>query len=80
MKTTISIPDDLFEAADRVAKHLGLSRSELYQRALARYIQDKADEEVTNKLDSIYQAEAKSQIDPMLDALQMASLAKNDWH
>jgi len=79
MKTAISIPDELFEAADRVAKHLGLSRSELYQRAIAKFIQDKSDAAVTEKLDSLYQSAEESQVDPALDALQQASLAREDW-
>ncbi|MEM6753148.1 MAG: ChpI protein, partial [Cyanobacteria bacterium P01_C01_bin.38] len=33
MKTAISIPDPLFEAAEQFAKRLGLSRSELYAMA-----------------------------------------------
>jgi metal-responsive CopG/Arc/MetJ family transcriptional regulator len=39
LKTAISIPDNLFEAADKVARRLGISRSELYQRAIARFLE-----------------------------------------
>ena len=79
MKTAISLPDELFEAADRVAQRLGLSRSELYQRAIAQYIQDKSDQAVTDQLDSIYTSEDPGQLDPVLDALQKASLVREDW-
>jgi metal-responsive CopG/Arc/MetJ family transcriptional regulator len=34
MKTAISIPDDVFAAAERLARRLKKSRSELYSRAL----------------------------------------------
>ncbi len=34
MKTAISIPDDVFTSADRLAKQLRMSRSELYVRAV----------------------------------------------
>jgi metal-responsive CopG/Arc/MetJ family transcriptional regulator len=34
MKTAISIPDDIFKAADVAAKRLGISRSELFVRAV----------------------------------------------
>ena len=40
MKTAISIPDPLFGAAERLAKHLGISRSQLYQRALQAFLQE----------------------------------------
>lgn len=32
MKTAISIPDPIFEAAEGFARRLGMSRSELYAR------------------------------------------------
>src|ERR1041384_6218880 len=35
MKTAISIPDSIFHDADALAKRLGISRSELYARAVA---------------------------------------------
>ncbi len=38
MKTAISIPDDLFEEAEELAKRLEKSRSELYRIALQAYI------------------------------------------
>lgn len=37
MKTAVSIPDPIFEAAEAMSKRLGLSRSELYARALQAY-------------------------------------------
>jgi len=54
MKTAISIPDSLFEVADRMAKRLGLSRSKLYQRALERFIRDLTQETVTEDLNRVY--------------------------
>ena len=38
MKTAISLPDDLFDSADELAQQLGVSRSELYARAVAEYL------------------------------------------
>ncbi|MFH0908333.1 MAG: type II toxin-antitoxin system PemK/MazF family toxin [bacterium] len=35
MKTAISVPNNLFEAAEQVARRLGLTRSKLYTLALA---------------------------------------------
>lgn len=37
-KTAISIPDELFKEADRAAKRLGISRSELYAKALGEFL------------------------------------------
>ena len=38
MKTAVSIPDQVFEEAERLAHRLQTSRSALYARALAEYI------------------------------------------
>jgi predicted transcriptional regulator len=38
MKTAISIPDEVFARADRLAKRLKKSRSELYAEAIAEYL------------------------------------------
>ena len=38
MKTAISVPDPLFRQAEREAKRLGVSRSELFTRALRDYL------------------------------------------
>jgi metal-responsive CopG/Arc/MetJ family transcriptional regulator len=38
MKTAISLPDSVFEEAEALAQQLGLSRSELYTKALQAYL------------------------------------------
>ena len=38
MNTTISIPDGHLEAADRLAKELGISRNELFRKAIELYL------------------------------------------
>lgn len=53
MKTAVSIPQDIYEAADRTAKRLGISRSQLYAQAVARFIAEQGDDEVTAKLDEL---------------------------
>ncbi|MDH5628356.1 MAG: ribbon-helix-helix domain-containing protein, partial [Candidatus Krumholzibacteria bacterium] len=54
MKTAISVPDNLFEAAEKVARRLGISRSELYQRAIAQYLERKGGDIVRERLDAVY--------------------------
>jgi len=79
MKTAISIPDELFKAAERVAKRLGLSRSELYQRAIASYIAGKDAAAVTEQLNRLYSERESSELDPALEAMQRGSLIREDW-
>lgn len=81
MKTAISIPDKIFEAAERAASKLGMSRSELYVNAVREYVDRYGREDVTEKLNEVYDSpESKaSGLDPALSQLQAASLPREDW-
>ncbi len=78
MKTAISVPDEVFEAADRTAKKLGVSRSELYSRAVYEYIERHRIEDVTTRLNDLYASE-DSALDVHLVKMQGQSLKKEDW-
>jgi metal-responsive CopG/Arc/MetJ family transcriptional regulator len=78
MKTAISIPDEVFEAADRAAKKLGVSRSELYSTAVHEFVERNRMEDVTSKLNEVY-ASSASHLDENLAAMQRQLLAKEDW-
>lgn len=78
MKTAISIPDPLFRTAEQLAGRLGLSRSELYARAVARFVDQHRDELVTQRLNEIYESEASAP-DPAVRALQFHSLPPGEW-
>jgi predicted transcriptional regulator len=55
VKTAISVPDELFHRAERLAQRLGRSRSAFYADALAAYVDALDDEdEVTAALDALY--------------------------
>jgi len=77
MKTAISIPDELFAEADRVAKRLRVSRSELYAKAVDAYVRKLRDAEVTERLNHVYAAR-DSRIDPVLAKLQERAIAGDD--
>jgi metal-responsive CopG/Arc/MetJ family transcriptional regulator len=79
MKTAISIPDDLFRAAESAAKRLGLSRSELVQRALAAFLEKNGDALVTDALNEVYSEDSRGSLDSGLDRLQRSSLPKEKW-
>jgi metal-responsive CopG/Arc/MetJ family transcriptional regulator len=78
MKTAISLPDSVFEQADRLAAQLGLSRSELYARAVAKYVARHLHASVREQLDAVY-GEAPSKLDRVLARMQSASLGREDW-
>ena len=80
MKTAISIPDPLFEEAERIAKRRGMSRSELYSRAVAEYVRAERFLGVRERLDAVYQAHPEeSGLDPMIEQAQARSLPKERW-
>ena len=54
MKTAISIPEPLFEAAERMAHRLAVSRSELYARAMADYLERHKYLNVTKALNRVH--------------------------
>ena len=65
----MSIPDPIFEAADRLARRRRVSRSELYAEALARLIDADETSRVTERLDDVYSARP-SELDADLAALR----------
>jgi predicted transcriptional regulator len=63
MKAAVSIPDDIFGAAERLARKLRTSRSNLYARALAQFVARHDDDEVTASMNA-----ALARIDQAPDA------------
>ena len=78
MKTAVSLPDNLFSAAERHAKRIGVPRSRLYAIALAEYLEKQQFCGVKEALDTVYGAEP-SEVDPVLNAMQNASIKREDW-
>lgn len=64
--------------ADRLAKRLHMSRSELYTRAVEEYVGEHRHSRVREKLDEIYSAKPAA-IDPAILNAQTASLPEEDW-
>jgi metal-responsive CopG/Arc/MetJ family transcriptional regulator len=80
MKTAISIPDSIFEDAERLAKSRGWSRSELYANAVTAYVKSERFSGVRERLDAVYgQNPEDSAVDPLLARAQSESLTKGKW-
>jgi metal-responsive CopG/Arc/MetJ family transcriptional regulator len=78
VKTAVSIPDSVFEAADQLASRLKMSRSELYATALRELLDRRRGEGVTDALNRVY-GQRESALDAGLARLQSASLPEDDW-
>ncbi len=57
VKLAVSIPDPLYEAADQLARHRKMSRSELYATALELLLTTEDDTDITARLDLVYAAQ-----------------------
>jgi metal-responsive CopG/Arc/MetJ family transcriptional regulator len=78
MKIAISVPDEIFEAGEHLAKQLGLSRSQLYADALSAYLSERGAAAVTAKLNAVY-AEESSKLEPAFTKTQLSHLADEAW-
>ena len=42
MKTTLTLSIDLLRAADRIAREMGISRDDVFRKAMERYLEQQA--------------------------------------
>lgn len=78
MKTAVSLPDDVFDDAERLARRLHKSRSELYREAIAEYVARHEPDRVTEALDRIA-AEPDHGRDAFRTAAARRTLERTDW-
>jgi metal-responsive CopG/Arc/MetJ family transcriptional regulator len=78
MKVAVSVPNDLFERADRLAREAGRSRSDVYSSALREYVGRHAPDEITSALDRVI-GDVGDSIDPFLAAAGSRVLETVDW-
>jgi len=80
MKTAISIPDPLFNAVERLARRLGVSRSEVFQRAVKEFLANHKDKGVTEALNEVYGCDrVEARLDSLLEHMQVASIREEEW-
>lgn len=78
MKTAISLPDDVFEAAERQAKRAGKSRSQLYAEALQEYLVRHSPDEVTEAMNWVVDS-LDEPIDDFANAAVRRRLQSIEW-
>ncbi len=78
MKTAVSIPDDVFEKAERLARRAKRSRSEVFSAALAEYVARHAPDEVTDAMNRVC-ADVGNQQDPFVAAAGRRLLQNIEW-
>ena len=78
MKTAVSLPDDVFEGAERLARRTKQSRSQLYRDALKEYLARHAPEEVTDAMNRVC-AELGQPADPFVSSATRRALERTEW-
>jgi predicted transcriptional regulator len=78
MKTAISIPDDVFDEAEALARRMKKSRSEIYSRAVREYVARHSAGRVTEALDDLLNAEGET-ADDFAKAAARHTLRHSEW-
>jgi len=78
MKTAISIPDAVFEEAERLASELHTSRSQLYSRALQEFVARHAPDRVTEAMNLVVEA-VGSEVDEFSRRAARRVLEQVEW-
>jgi metal-responsive CopG/Arc/MetJ family transcriptional regulator len=78
MKIAVSIPDDIFEEAERLARDMKRSRSELYRLALAEYLARHSPDRVRDAMDRVCE-EVGDLSDEFLSSASRRVLERSEW-
>jgi metal-responsive CopG/Arc/MetJ family transcriptional regulator len=79
MKTAISLPDELFHAAERHAKRQQKSRSQLYAEALTEYLARHAPDEVTDAMNRVAERLGEPGPEPFLANAARRVFERTEW-
>jgi metal-responsive CopG/Arc/MetJ family transcriptional regulator len=80
MKTAISIPNDLFDGAERLARRTRRSRSRLFTDALREYLARHAPDKVTESMDqAIKEIGLDDAKDEFVSTVARRRLERTEW-
>lgn len=79
MKTAVSLPDDLFEQVDRLARRSSRSRSEVYRAALREYLARHAPDAVTAEIDRVVAEVGDADDTSVTRAAATRTFASAEW-
>jgi metal-responsive CopG/Arc/MetJ family transcriptional regulator len=78
MKAAVSLPDELFEKVERLARRTRKSRSEVFSAALREYVARHAPDEVTETMNAVCDR-IGDQEDSFVARAGRRVLEKSDW-
>jgi hypothetical protein len=78
MKTAISVPNDVFELSEKLAKKLKVSRSKIFAMGVKKLAEEYDEEELVANINSVCE-KVDTSVDPVLFEMAMLSLPKEEW-
>jgi len=78
MKTAVSIPDQVFEQAERLARRTRKSRSHVFSSALREYVARHSPDDVTEAMDRVCD-QVGEQRDPFVARAARRTLEHSEW-
>jgi hypothetical protein len=79
MKTAVSIPDDVFAGAERLAQRTKRSRSDIYSAAVREYIARHSGDAVTEAMNSVLDEVGGAGGDPFVSLAARNTLEQVEW-
>jgi metal-responsive CopG/Arc/MetJ family transcriptional regulator len=82
MKAAVSIPDPVYQEAERLSRRLKKSRSELYSQAVAEFVARHAPDQVTDAMNQVCTelgAEREGVLDEFVAAAARRTMERSEW-
>jgi len=77
MKTAISVPDDVFELSERLAKKLKVSRSKIFAMGVKKLGEEHDNEDIVARINAVCE-KVDTSVDPVVRKYQSRILQKEE--
>ena len=78
MKTAISVPNDVFELSERLAKKLKVSRSKIFAMGVKKLGEEYDDEDIIARINAVCE-EVDTSLDPAVRFYQSRAIKRKKW-
>jgi len=78
MKTAISVPNDVFELSERLAKKLKVSRSKIFAMGVKKLGEEYDSEDIVARINAVCE-KVDTSVDPVVRKYQSRILQKEEW-
>ena len=78
MKTAISVPNDVFELSERLAKKLKVSRSKIFAMGVKKLGEEYDDEVIIAQINAVCE-EVDTSLDPAIRFYQSRAIKREKW-